>query len=78
MAEISISYEGKIKQLDALPEGSGRLCFLASMMTTQEMRRFFIGSDSEDVCKILGIKAPRGASERTLCSLIWDHFNEGR
>lgn len=73
---VEIHWRGQVQSLDRFPDGATRLAFIASLLTTNEMRRLFIGDDAHDVCHQLKIETKSRDSEGTLCRKIWEHYHE--
>lgn len=72
---VRIEWQGAVEQIDRFPDGATRLAFIASMLTTSEMRRLFAGNDARDVCKSLAITYKSRESETSLCNKIWEYYH---
>ena len=74
---ISVTYpNGKVRQFDAIPSDEvSRHTLVSSMMTVREMRRFFIGRESQLVAVALGLSSK--GTEASYCADIYKYFNGG-
>lgn len=71
---ISVTYQkGKVSKFDTIDDVVPRNTFLASMMTVDEMRRFFTATNARMVAASLGY--PSRGSEKAHCENIYNHFN---